>query len=109
MPGLDPASTFPLRRNGLKKVDPAPGGKFDPHLHQAMMEEATAEVPGGTAVRALQAAYQLSGRIARPALAGAAAKGAGEAPAAPSEQSSGASAYAGANGAGAGASVDTRA
>ena len=90
-------------------MDPAAGSKFDPNLHQAMVEEAAEGVPGGSIVRVLQAGYELYGRIVRPALVVVAAKGAGEAAAAPSEQSQGASAYAGANGAGAGASVDTRA
>ena len=98
-----------FERNGLKKVDPTAGSKFDPHLHQAMMEEAAADVPGGSVVRVLQAGYELYGRIVRPALVVVAAKSAAEAAAAPSEQSQGASAYAGPNGAGAGASVDTRA
>ena len=98
-----------FERNGLKKVDPAQGSKFDPNLHQAMMEEAAAGVPGGAVVRVLQAGYELYGRIVRPALVVVAAKGASDAPSAPSEQTQGASAYASADGAGAGASVDTRA
>ena len=98
-----------FERNGLKKVDPQPGARFDPHLHQAMMEEASADVPGGTVLRVLQAGYELYGRIVRPALVVVAAKGAADAASAPSEQTQGASAYAGANGSGAGASVDTRA
>ena len=98
-----------FERNGLKKVDPAAGSRFDPNLHQAMVEEAAPGVPGGAIVRVLQAGYELYGRIVRPALVVVAAKGAGEAAAAPSEQTQGASAYASADGAGAGASVDTRA
>ena len=98
-----------FERNGLKKVDPAAGAKFDPHLHQAMMEEAAPGVAGGSVVRVLQAGYELYGRIVRPALVVVAAKGAAEAASAPSEQSQGASAYASSEGAGAGASIDTRA
>lgn len=96
-----------FERNGLKKVDPAEGAKFDPHLHQAMMEEPAPGAAPGSVVRVLQAGYELYGRIIRPALVVVAAKAAAEPPSA--EQSQGASAYAGADGAGAGATVDTRA
>jgi molecular chaperone GrpE len=42
-----------FERNGLKKVDPARGDKFDPHRHQAVMEQPADDVPPGsvTAVR----------------------------------------------------------
>ena len=97
-----------FERNGLKKVDPQPGARFDPHLHQAMMEEAAPGVPSGCVVRALQAGYELYGRIVRPALVVVAPKAAVETPGS-SEQTQAAGAYASADGAGAGASVDTRA
>jgi molecular chaperone GrpE len=95
-----------FERNGLKKVDPQPGARFDPHLHQAMMEEAAPGVPSGCVVRALQAGYELYGRIVRPALVVVAPKAAAEQPAEPSQ---GGGAYATADGAGAGATLDTRA
>lgn len=97
-------------KNGLKKVEPGPGDKFDPNLHQAMMEEPAPGVAGGSVVRTLQSGYSLYGRIVRPALVVTAARtGAAEAQGAPSEQKEGASAYAPTEGAGAGASVDRRA
>ena len=96
-----------FERHGVKKVDPEAGARFDPNLHQAMMEEPAPNVPGGCVVRTLQAGYELYGRILRPALVVVAPKAAAE-PASP-EQSQAASAYASADGAGAGASVDTRA
>ena len=104
-----------FERNGLKKVEPEQGSRFDPHLHQAMMEEAAPGVPSGCVVRALQAGYELYGRIVRPALVVVAAKAAAEPPGA--EQSQGASAYASAGAtasgdgavASAGASINTRA
>ena len=98
-----------FERNGLKKVDPEAGARFDPHLHQAMMEEAAPGVPSGCVVRALQSGYELYGRLIRPALVVVSPKGASEAASPPSEQSQAASAYASVDGAGAGASVDTRA
>lgn len=63
-------------RNGLKKVDPAKGDKFDPHLHQAMMEQPAEGVEPGAVVQTMQAGYELMGRIVRPALVVVAAKGA---------------------------------
>ena len=66
-----------FERNGLKKVDPAAGEKFDPHLHQAMMEQLSAEVPAGAIIKTLQAGYSLFGRLVRPAMVVVAAKGSG--------------------------------
>ncbi len=64
-------------RNGLKKVDPAKGAKFDPHLHQAMMEQPAVDVEPGSVIQVMQAGYELMGRIVRPALVVVAAKGSG--------------------------------
>ena len=63
--------------NGLKRVAPGPGDAFDPHLHQAMMEQPSAEVPGGTVLQTMQAGYELFGRTVRPAMVVVAAKGSG--------------------------------
>ncbi len=67
-----------FERNGLKKVDPAKGAKFDPHFHQAMMEQPADDVPGGGVIQVLQPGYELFGRIVRPAMVVVAAKGSGE-------------------------------
>lgn len=64
-----------FERNGLKKIDPAKGEKFDPHLHQAMMEQPSEEVAAGGVVAVLQAGYELMGRLVRPAMVAVAAKG----------------------------------
>jgi molecular chaperone GrpE len=74
----DLASAF--ERNGLTKLEPEPGAKFDPHQHQAMMEQPADGVPPGTIVKVLQAGYELFGRIVRPALVVVAAKGEGAGP-----------------------------
>jgi len=96
-------------KNGLRKVEPAAGDKFDPNLHQAMMEEPAAGVAGGAVVRTLQPGYTLYGRIVRPALVVTAARlGGAEAQVAPSDPK-GATAYAQADAEGAGAAVDRRA
>jgi molecular chaperone GrpE len=92
-----------FERNGLKKIDPTQGEKFDPHKHQAMMEQPGTDVSPGGVVQVMQAGYELLGRLVRPAMVVVAAKA--PAPAAP------ASPYAGdeAEGRDAGASFDTRA
>jgi molecular chaperone GrpE len=66
-----------FERNGLKKVDPPRGSKFDPNLHQAMMEQPAADVEPGAVIQVMQAGYELMGRIVRPALVVVAAKGGG--------------------------------
>jgi molecular chaperone GrpE len=57
-----------FERNGLKVVQPARGDKFDPHLHQAMMEQADPDLPPGVVLNVLQTGYELFGRIVRPAM-----------------------------------------
>jgi molecular chaperone GrpE len=71
-----------FERNGLKKIHPARGDKFDPHQHQAMAEVPGTDVPGGGVVEVMQPGYELLGRLVRPALVMVAPKGAGEAAAA---------------------------
>jgi molecular chaperone GrpE len=57
-----------FERNGLKRVAPARGDRFDPNLHQAMMEQAADDVAPGSVIMVMQAGYELFGRIVRPAL-----------------------------------------
>ena len=64
-----------FERNGLKKIDPAKGEKFDPHKHQAMMEQPGTDVAPGGVVQVLQPGYELLGRLVRPAMVVVAAKG----------------------------------
>ena len=61
-------------RNGLKRVDPERGAKFDPNLHQAMMEQPATDVEPGAVLQTMQPGYELMGRIVRPALVVVAAK-----------------------------------
>jgi molecular chaperone GrpE len=99
-------------KNGLKKIDPPKGEKFDPHKHQAMMEQPAPEgvEPGGV-IQTLQAGYELLGRLVRPAMVVVAAKGAGAQAA--SAGSAGANPYGGPGAppedGDSGGSVDTRA
>jgi molecular chaperone GrpE len=57
-----------FERNGLKRVAPEKGAKFDPNLHQAMMEQEDASVPPGSVVLLAQPGYELLGRLVRPAM-----------------------------------------
>lgn len=66
-----------FERNGLKRVAPEASDKFDPNLHQAMMEQPHDTVQGGAVISTLQPGYELFGRIVRPALVVVAAKGSG--------------------------------
>jgi molecular chaperone GrpE len=63
-----------LERFGIKRVA-AMGQKFDPHLHQAMMEVETDQAPPGTVVHEMQAGYTIHDRLLRPALVGVAKGG----------------------------------
>ena len=68
-----------FERNGLKKVEPDRGDRFDPHLHQAMMEQPAEGVEPGSVIQVMQAGYELMGRIVRPALVVVASKSAASA------------------------------
>lgn len=91
--------------NGLKKIDPAKGEKFDPHKHQAMMEQPGTDVEPGGVVQVMQPGYELLGRLVRPAMVVVAAK----APAAPKPDGGGSNPYGGGGAEDSGGSVDTRA
>ena len=64
-----------FERNGLKRIAPARGEKFDPHQHQAMMELPDTDVVPGGVVEVMQPGYELLGRLVRPAMVVVAAKG----------------------------------
>jgi molecular chaperone GrpE len=57
-----------FERNGLKRLSPAPGEKFDPHRHQAMTEQTSHDVAPGAVIEVLQDGYELFGRVVRPAM-----------------------------------------
>jgi molecular chaperone GrpE len=97
-----------FERNGLKKLDPAKGSKFDPHLHQAMMEQPAEDVDAGQVIQTLQTGYELQGRVVRPAMVVVAAKGSGQQPS-PGGAGGDANPYGQADGNGAGGAVDTKA
>lgn len=55
-----------LKRHGVSRVE-ALGKPFDPHLHEAIGTEASAEAEPGSVVRVEQAGYTLHDRVLRPA------------------------------------------
>ena len=56
-----------LERNGVRRIDPK-GEIFNPHLHQAVMEQTNPEVPSGTIVQAFEPGYVIDERVLRPAM-----------------------------------------
>ena len=65
-----------FEKNGVKKIAPMKGDKFDPHMHQAVMEQPSTDVEGGCVIMVMQAGYELFGRVIRPAMVAVAAKSA---------------------------------
>ncbi|MDP3854589.1 nucleotide exchange factor GrpE [Phenylobacterium sp.] len=94
--------------NGLKRIEPTAGAKFDPHQHQAVTEQSSPDVAAGGVISTLQAGYELLGRLIRPAMVVVAAKGSG-AQAPGGEASAPANPYAANDGDDSGGAVDTRA
>jgi molecular chaperone GrpE len=63
-----------LDRHGVRRIDTV-GQRFDPHLHQAMMEIEDPEKPAGTVVIEMQAGYTIHDRLLREAMVGVAKGG----------------------------------
>lgn len=61
-----------FERNGMKRIEPKLGDRFDVNLHQAMFEVENSGRPPGTVVQVLQPGYQMYDRLLRPALVGVA-------------------------------------
>jgi len=61
-----------FERNGIRRIEPQRGERFDFNLHQAMFEVENSGQPPGTIVQVLQAGYQMHDRLLRPALVGVA-------------------------------------
>jgi molecular chaperone GrpE len=95
-----------FERNGLKRIEPPRGAKFDPHQHEAMMEQPADDLGPGAVIQVLQAGYELFGRLVRPAMVVVSSKAStGASP--PSEPTPGPNPYAHADGEpDAGASID---
>ena len=69
-----------MEKHGIRKFDPQ-GHKFDPNLHQAMMQVPDPSVPDGTVVQVMQPGYMIGERVLRPALVGVSKGGPRAAPA----------------------------
>jgi molecular chaperone GrpE len=55
-----------LRRHGVTRIE-AQGQPFDPHLHQAVLQQPSAEHPPNTVVQVLEPGYLIHDRVLRPA------------------------------------------
>jgi molecular chaperone GrpE len=55
-----------LRRHGVTRID-ALGKPFDPHLHQAVLQQPTGDHPASTVVQVLEQGYTIHDRVLRPA------------------------------------------
>ncbi len=56
-----------LERHGVQAIDPV-GQPFNPHHHQAVMEQENTSVPAGTVLQVYQVGYLLDDRCLRPAM-----------------------------------------
>jgi molecular chaperone GrpE len=56
-----------LKRHGVTRKE-ALGAVFNPHLHQAMVEQETSAASPGTVIKVLSSGWMLHGRLLRPAM-----------------------------------------
>lgn len=56
-----------LERHGIRIIDPL-GQPFNPHNHQAVMEQENPAVPAGTVLQVFQVGYLIDERCLRPAM-----------------------------------------
>jgi molecular chaperone GrpE len=56
-----------LERHGIVMIDPV-GQPFNPHHHQAVMQQENPDVPAGTVLQVYQVGYLLEDRCLRPAM-----------------------------------------
>lgn len=61
-----------FERHGIKEITPAPGERFDAHLHEAMFEVPNSGQPAGTVVHVVEAGYMIGDRLLRAARVGVA-------------------------------------
>ncbi len=74
-----------LEKNGIKKIDSL-DKKFDPNLHQAMMEIENNDLDEGIVVQEIQSGYMMHDRLLRPAMVGVSKKPQKEAEAEPEKE-----------------------
>ncbi len=56
-----------LERHGVKRVDPK-GDVFNPHLHQAVMQQPSADAAPNTVLQVFQSGFTIEDRVLRPAM-----------------------------------------
>ncbi|MEY4182501.1 MAG: hypothetical protein RLZZ217_1127 [Planctomycetota bacterium] len=56
-----------IERHGIVRIDPARGDEFDPHCHQAVMQQPAEGVKPGRIVQCFQSGYRLGDHILRSA------------------------------------------
>jgi molecular chaperone GrpE len=54
-----------LQREGLAEIET--DGKFDPHIHEALLSQPDDDVESGTVLQVLQKGYRLGDKVLRPA------------------------------------------
>jgi molecular chaperone GrpE len=54
-----------LQREGLAEIET--NGKFDPHVHEALLSQPDDELESGTVLQVLQKGYRLGDKVIRPA------------------------------------------
>ena len=54
-----------LERHGIELIDTA--GKFDPHVHEALLSQPAEEAESGSVLDVVQKGYKLGDRVVRPA------------------------------------------
>ena len=59
-----------LKRHGIESILPEVGEKFDPNIHQAMMEITKEDLDPGLVCEILQNGYKIYDRLLRPAMVG---------------------------------------
>ena len=59
-----------LKRHGIESILPEVGEKFDPNIHQAMMEILREDLDPGLVCEILQNGYKIYDRLLRPAMVG---------------------------------------
>ena len=65
--------TTALEKNGITKIE-ALNKKFDPNLHQAMMEIENHDLEEGVVIQEIQTGYMMHDRLLRPAMVGVSKK-----------------------------------
>ena len=56
-----------LNRAGLVEIHPKPGDEFDPHQHESIAHQPSADVPAESILNVIRTGYSLNGRLLRAA------------------------------------------